>query len=157
MPGLFCSAAFWLVRIAYAGVWGRGAEKNRAIKRFRNRAISNRDFISISIKSHSPNSPQVCLPALEADVSLPAAAGSADQGLISGLSAVLSSAERCDHLWTSGSCGWTGWISPSEPRQLPDETLSPEEPGSKTSVLKTEQNREDTQICNTVIITFYYI
>ncbi len=31
------------------GGWGRGAEKNRAIKRFRNRAISNRDFISISI------------------------------------------------------------------------------------------------------------
>ncbi len=49
MPGLFCSAAFWLVRIAYCGRLGRGAEKNRAIKRFRNRAISNRDFISISI------------------------------------------------------------------------------------------------------------
>ncbi len=49
MPGLFCSAAFWLVRIAYCRRLGRGAEKNRAIKRFRNRAISNRDFISISI------------------------------------------------------------------------------------------------------------
>ncbi len=49
MPGLFCSAAFWLVRIAYCGRLGRGAEKIRAIKRFRNRAISNRDFISISI------------------------------------------------------------------------------------------------------------
>ncbi len=47
MPGLFCSAAFWLVRIAYCGRLGRGAERNRAIKRFRNRAISNRDFISI--------------------------------------------------------------------------------------------------------------
>ncbi len=46
MPGLFCSAAFWLVRIAYCWRLGR---KNRAIKRFRNRAISNRDFISISI------------------------------------------------------------------------------------------------------------
>ncbi len=49
MPGLFCSAAFWLVRIAYCGRLGQGAEKNRAIKRFRNRAISNRDFILISI------------------------------------------------------------------------------------------------------------
>ncbi len=50
MPGLFCSAAFWLVRIAYCMRLGRGAKKkNRAIKRFRNRAISNRDFISISI------------------------------------------------------------------------------------------------------------
>ncbi len=39
MPGLFCSAAFFC----------RGAEKNRAKKRFRKRAISNRDFISISI------------------------------------------------------------------------------------------------------------
>ncbi len=48
MPGLFCSAAFWLVRIAYCWRLG-GAEKNRAIKRFRNCAISNRDFISISI------------------------------------------------------------------------------------------------------------
>ncbi len=49
MPGLFCSAAFWLVRIAYCGRLGRVQKKNRAIKRFRNRAISNRDFISISI------------------------------------------------------------------------------------------------------------
>ncbi len=52
MPGLFCSAAFWLVWIAYCGRLGRGAKKkkkNRAIKRFRNRTISNRDFISISI------------------------------------------------------------------------------------------------------------
>ncbi len=31
------------------GGWGQGAEKNRAIKRFRNRASSNHDFISISI------------------------------------------------------------------------------------------------------------
>ncbi len=49
MPGLFCSAAFGLVRIAYCGRLGRGRRKNRAIKRFRNRASSNRDFISISI------------------------------------------------------------------------------------------------------------
>ncbi len=50
MPGLFCSAAFWLVRIAYCGKLGQGhRKKNRAIKQFRNRAISNRDFISISI------------------------------------------------------------------------------------------------------------
>ncbi len=53
MPGLFCSrapfrrAAFWLNRIAYCGRSGRG--KNRAIKRFRNRACSNRDFMTISI------------------------------------------------------------------------------------------------------------
>ncbi len=49
MPGLFCSAAFWLVRIAYCGRLGRGRRKNRAMKRFRNRASSNHDFISISI------------------------------------------------------------------------------------------------------------
>ncbi len=51
MPGLFCSraqfrrAAFWLVRIAYCGKLGPG--KNCAMKRFRNCAISNHDFISI--------------------------------------------------------------------------------------------------------------
>ncbi len=51
MPGLFCSAAFGLVRIAYCGRMGRKKKKkkNRAIKRFRNRAISNHDFILISI------------------------------------------------------------------------------------------------------------
>ncbi len=49
MPGLFCSAAFGLVRIAYCGRLGQGRRKNRAIKRFRNRASSNHDFISISI------------------------------------------------------------------------------------------------------------
>ncbi len=58
MPGMFCSAAFWLVRIAYCGRLGLGAEKNRAIKRFRNRAISNRDFISISINRTALHSTQ---------------------------------------------------------------------------------------------------
>ncbi len=29
--------------------WGQGHEKNRTIKRFRNRASSNHNFISISI------------------------------------------------------------------------------------------------------------
>ncbi len=52
---LFCSRAqfrrpaFLLVQIAYCGRLGPGRGKNRAIKRFRNRASSNHDFISISI------------------------------------------------------------------------------------------------------------
>ncbi len=56
VPGLFCSraqfscAAFWLVQIAYCGRrLGLGCGKNHAIKRFRNRASSNHDFISISM------------------------------------------------------------------------------------------------------------
>ncbi len=32
MPGLFCSAAFWLVRIAYCGRLGRGRSKKSSYK-----------------------------------------------------------------------------------------------------------------------------
>ncbi len=48
MPGLFCCILIGSDSILREV--GAGAQKkNRAIKRFRNRAISNRDFISISI------------------------------------------------------------------------------------------------------------
>ncbi len=47
MPGLFCCILIGLDSILREV--GAGAQKtNRAIKRFRNRAISNRDFISIN-------------------------------------------------------------------------------------------------------------